>query len=710
MGILAPYMLAGLALASVPIVIHLLNRRRFVLIDWAPMKYLKLTLKVNRRRLHIEQILLLIVRTLIIILLFLALGRFVVSGNAFGSLFAIRERSARVIVIDDSLSMGYAASGESAFDRARAVAADLIERTGSKDSTTVFATSMPAAPLARHARIEDPTSILATISGMTPSHAASHWMTTFKTVETHLQDTEFPIQEVILITDLRRFGWEEQLVSITDAWSARGVTLRIVDVGETQTDNVVLEALEPRTPVPLIDMDVSLRALVRNDGPELLTGVEAMLHLDESTRSVLLPDIPPGQAVNVPLSLRFQSPGQHAVSLVLPGDALKQDSVRYRVMNVGSQLNIVTVDGEPGSRPFTGEMDFLALALSVGNLPWRVTQTIDSEWLNKPLDAPDVLVLANVSSMSPARVDALERMVEAGMGLMIFPGEQVDRDMYNDIFYRNGQGLLPAKFDQTRDESMSGLIVESLTESPLESLSELPRESLAGIRVERHLRVDVPDDDSGETRVLARWNDASRSPAVIEKRFGRGRVLLWTVTADKQWSEWPTDPSYVLTMRKSISGIAAQRSTGENVTSGESLHYQFDALGVPTHVTVLTPGSDAPVAVSIDQSDPEAVRVSHDQTRLAGRYDLTWHQEGASATATRLFAVNPDTRESRLERISHDALQRIMGSLAFDINWYAGKSMEFSSQNAELWRFLIVAMLVCICSESLLAAWIGRER
>ena len=42
-----------LVLASVPIIIHLLNRRRFRIIDWAPMKYLKLTIKTNRRRLRI---------------------------------------------------------------------------------------------------------------------------------------------------------------------------------------------------------------------------------------------------------------------------------------------------------------------------------------------------------------------------------------------------------------------------------------------------------------------------------------------------------------------------------------------------------------------------------------------------------------------------------------------------------------------------------
>src|SRR4051812_25487233 len=84
MHLLAAPMLLGLLLASVPIIIHLLNRRRFQLVEWAPMKYLKLTIKTNRRRMRLEQLLLLIVRTLIVALLFIALARPALSKNALG--------------------------------------------------------------------------------------------------------------------------------------------------------------------------------------------------------------------------------------------------------------------------------------------------------------------------------------------------------------------------------------------------------------------------------------------------------------------------------------------------------------------------------------------------------------------------------------------------------------------------------------------------
>src|SRR5438270_12974970 len=136
MPFLAPILLPFLALASVPIIIHLLNRRRFQRIDWAPMKYLKLTIKSNRRRLRIEQIILLALRTLAIIVLICAVARPVLSSTGLGAWLGGRTRTSRVMVIDDSLSMGYQIDRRSAFDSARDVASELARKIGAQDSVT----------------------------------------------------------------------------------------------------------------------------------------------------------------------------------------------------------------------------------------------------------------------------------------------------------------------------------------------------------------------------------------------------------------------------------------------------------------------------------------------------------------------------------------------------------------------------------------------
>src|SRR5438552_6041955 len=94
------YAVAGLALISVPILIHLINRMRFKRIRWAAMEFLLKSQKRNRRRLIIEQLLLLALRCALVLLAVLLVSRYLFS-------FAIFEpqNTLHVIVLDDSLSM-----------------------------------------------------------------------------------------------------------------------------------------------------------------------------------------------------------------------------------------------------------------------------------------------------------------------------------------------------------------------------------------------------------------------------------------------------------------------------------------------------------------------------------------------------------------------------------------------------------------------------
>ena len=63
-----PWMLLGLAALVIPIIIHLLNRRRFETIDWGAMQFLQIS-KVTRRRLFLEELLLMLLRMGLIALL-----------------------------------------------------------------------------------------------------------------------------------------------------------------------------------------------------------------------------------------------------------------------------------------------------------------------------------------------------------------------------------------------------------------------------------------------------------------------------------------------------------------------------------------------------------------------------------------------------------------------------------------------------------------
>src|SRR5258707_10845690 len=94
-------MVAGGALISAPILIHLINRMRFKRIRGAAMEFLLKSQKRNRRRLIIEQLILLMLRCLLVLLAGLLVARYV--GEALG--ITSGSGTSHVVMLDNSLSM-----------------------------------------------------------------------------------------------------------------------------------------------------------------------------------------------------------------------------------------------------------------------------------------------------------------------------------------------------------------------------------------------------------------------------------------------------------------------------------------------------------------------------------------------------------------------------------------------------------------------------
>src|SRR5262245_41225666 len=139
-----PSMLWWAAAAAVPILIHLFARQRFRRVSWAAMEFLKRAFQKTKRRIRLENLLLLLLRVAAIVLLALALAdpRLKTSLLDAGS----DSRREVVIVFDNSFSMGYReASGETPFHRAHDQALKLVRslRGERGDTATLVSAGKP---------------------------------------------------------------------------------------------------------------------------------------------------------------------------------------------------------------------------------------------------------------------------------------------------------------------------------------------------------------------------------------------------------------------------------------------------------------------------------------------------------------------------------------------------------------------------------------
>jgi hypothetical protein len=395
---------------------------------------------------------------------------------------------------------------------------------------------------------------------------------------------------------MRKSGWEQGVESVVRRWSEEGARVRIVDVGSDLATNVSLQELLPTDRTILAGTPSAWEAVIRNDSARTLTGAKAILRVDDKPTEVALPEIAAHQTARVPLSIPFPGSGPHDFSLELPDDELPGDNQRWVAVPVKDLLLVRLVDGVASSEPFGSEIDYLAAPLSVGigaAEAWRVEVVQENDFLSQRLEPADVLVLANVAAPTTEQAERLGRLVRGGMGLMIFTGAKVDAGLYNDLLYRADNRVLPFPLKALVDENIRGLIVEPLRPSPLEKLLDLKASALERVAARQIMTVDERGD-TNQVRVLSRWNNPSRSPAVAERILGDGRVLLWTTTADRAGNDWPIEPSFVLAVREAVRGTARPTKFDNTITAGERMRRVVHTSHQISNARLTPPGGGEP--------------------------------------------------------------------------------------------------------------------
>src|ERR1019366_2813843 len=165
----------------------------------------------------------------------------------------------------------------------------------------------------------------------------------------------------------------------------------------------------------------------------------------KETKNLALPastELKQGQ-IPVSFALRFDKEGRYDVSLIVDADpahdVLAGDNEQHAVVDVVKELTILLVDGDQRLSVQSSTF-FLHGALGAKQVP-------SSSWKATDMDWPAVIVLADVPHFNNVQLDALERFLAAGGGLLVLPGERVTRAkaFYNEQLYRDGKGWLPAQ-------------------------------------------------------------------------------------------------------------------------------------------------------------------------------------------------------------------------------------------------------------------------
>jgi hypothetical protein len=677
MGFVAPLILVGLGALAVPVLIHLIQRERKRVVEFPSLMFLRRIPYQSVRRRRIRDWTLLLMRLAALALIVMAFARpFFKRAN----LAAAAQQGAReaVILVDTSYSMDYG----DRWSRARAAAADAIGAMGAADRASLVFFSSGAEVAVRSAG--DRGRLEAALAAGAVGPGATRYAPALKVASSILSESPLPRREIILISDFQRRGWE-QTPGRDDVKLPERTTLTPVNVASGETANLAA------TPVSLQRSRfenhdrVAVTAGVVNHGGKPVSGVSLSLEIDGQPIQSLPADAAPGGSGSVTFAPFTVASRNMRGTVRLPDDALKRDNVFHFVVSPSEPVRAYLIGRSGADRSAL----YLSRALAIGESPRvELVSRAPTAFTDADARAASVVILNDVQ-VSDDLADRLATFVTAGGGLFLATGSSATWPARRaDIV----PGIPGDPIDRmaTPPSRMGGLEYSH----PVFELFRAPRSGdFSAARFYAYRSVLQPTG-----QVLARFDDGS--PALLERKVGAGRVLMWTSTFDLEWNDLAVKPVFLPFVHTVTKYLADFGEPPASLTVGQVIPAPRKA---GPHGASANRGGTIAIA-------PSGARVTIETEDGAlelgeqGFYDV--RTQGAGPDSATALASNVDLAESDLAALDPRELAaavagRASGELAS--LGAARPSDEAQARAQRLWWYLLVAGGLLLAAETLLS-------
>jgi hypothetical protein len=385
----------------------------------------------------------------------------------------------------------------------------------------------------------------------------------------------------------------------------------------------------------------------------------------------------------------------------LETDSVAVDNNRSAVVDLPVGIPVLIVDGEAAAN----DARFLSTALAPGGaIRTGVDARIETPryLVDRPLSQFRTIYLTNLANLDAAAVTALEQFVREGGGLGLFVGDATDARFVNSQLYKDGAGLFPLPLT-----SPTHLFVDALANSPDLQVAEHPifkvfqgeRNSfLSAVNVEKYFAAmkDAEKNLPAGAKVIARLrNDA---PLVVERKFGRGRIVAVLTSAAPGWNNWGRNPSFVVTMLEMQSYLTAHDEVPAPHVVGEPLVIELPAAHYQPLLEFLPPNAAPSDAISVQATrSDERLTATFNDIEQSGVYKVRL-QTRDGRTESRQYAVGVVPGEGDLDIIDSQQIAAALAGMQFeyhqatDLGWEVRDLAGFNLSDTFL--YLLVALLL----------------
>ena len=689
---LYPAFLLGLLAASLPILIHLLNRRRLKRVQFPAVRFILLSQKRISRSYRLRHWLLLALRTLAVVFLALLLANPIFQSGA--GLFAGSGPVSLVVLLDNSLSMTWSGDGNG-FKQAKEAARLLISGLNEGDRAALVPTNISGKEAFR---LKDQKEILLKELESIEIADGTANLTAALGKAYELLNLPAGEKEIRFITDMGLTGWDQFSLAGLKQMDP-SIPLKLIHVGrKEQALNASIKEIRLGGHGVGVNLPIHIEATVANFGDSEIKDMLVQLSIDGENKEQKLAAVPPKGAISVNFRTTIARPGAHLGRITLKKEGLAGNAVANFTLEAQDKLKVLVVDGDPQTSLVQSDTFFLVRALNPAGerdsslfLP---TAIVTDGLHTANLDSYQVVILCNVATLPDGFVAKLQSYLRQGGGLLIFAGDKLQLDHYNQKLAQ----ILPAPLrDKKSGPEASGEKIDKfdLAHPALQSLVDpILQESLKSARVWSYAR------GGGKTLISL----ANGDPLLLEQKIGAGKVMLMTTSADRDWNDLPVKTVYLPLVQSLAQYLAGGKlgSLDAGIAVGAARELSLPPSFVGKNLRVTKPDKTI-LEVPIAGEKQRATATIEDHDR-AGIYRLTLpvgvDNDGG---APELYAVNSPFLESRLDEISARELQAKLSPVRVEV--IALDALKEGGKRVDLALPLMALLIVTL----LLEGWLGQR-
>lgn len=733
MSFLSTIFLAALPLVLVPVAIHFYRGRQRDVIHWGAMKFLAKAVTRGRSMQRLEELLLMLLRVAAVTALVLALARPMVRSSWLGE-GGDREV---ILVIDDSMSTARLAEGGTLFEQMAEKIRGAIHQLSETDEVHVLLATGGGRWLTADGVLTTQSGkdrLFNAIDQLQPNQGSANLLAALQTAVHVESSPTATARHILVFTDNQSLSWHpEELPAWEQLNQARRdaklpLSIEVVALSPVSghTNNLAVTQLELSRKLARPDEALQIAAQVTNQGtqPSESAEVEWLINGAVVDRSPLA-SLEPQQANRVETTLREDSVGTYAVSCrIAIEDQLALDDQSTLVLQIADNIPVLIVhDRRSGNFDKSAkELLFAALGYERENRQawysmYHPEVIAPEELTGKQLAEYRAVVITSLGDIDPDAQENLRSYVRAGGGLWIALGDQITSESFNHDWYQDGAGLSPASVTALRsieEENVpSGQIHPPSGNHPTTAqLANTTQLDIDEARLSEYWTLSKPGTQHEEFSVLLEAGDGS--PLVVENYFGQGRVIVQAFPLGLQWGNLPRLKMFVVMVYDWLDYLTAPAAARHNLLPGEAIVANVPQESPDAAATLITPEGESKPLVSHSAGEDTVLRYS--QTHVPGLYRVQFESDGRQVASVP-YVVQGEVEESQFKPLTRAEQSRLaeMAQLQFlsaaELVEVAPIEMaDAPPRQSPVWGGLLLALILFLAAELLLANWISRQR